>query len=460
MAKINEGAFAKFFSNSLSGSILLIIATVFALIFANSDMSHIYERICNREIGLVIGNYDILASAEGSMTFARFVNDALMAIFFFSIGLEIKREMLIGELSQVKHAMLPIIGAIGGMIFPVLIFFFIARGSAAEAGMAIPMATDIAFSLGVLSLLGSRVPLGLKVFLTTLAVADDIGGILVIAIFYSSHIAFQYLLISILVLIALYLGARRGINNTLFYLSFGVILWFLFFHAGIHPTIAGVICAFFVPARPKVDSFQFIAKLKNSIHRFPPISQMSKGVVVLTREQIQILNKINTDSNHVISPLQKVENSLHPIVTFFIIPIFAFVNAGVVLDGITASTITGEATLGVFCGLLFGKFIGIFSFSYIAIKTKIVSIPTNVNMKQIAAVSVIGGIGFTVSLFIADLSYANIPEIGKTLLNEAKMGILCASTLAALIGYFILRFELKQTQPENELRSEEIESNN
>lgn len=459
MTRPNETALAKFFTNSTSGSILLIIATVLAMIFANSELSGIYNYICNQQLSLVIGDYDLLASHGGRMTVARFVNDALMAIFFFTVGLEIKREMLIGELSQIKHAMLPIIAALGGMIIPVLIFFFIAKDTTASSGIGIPMATDIAFSLGVLSLLGKRVPLGLKIFLTALAVADDLGGILVIAIFYSSHIAYQYLFISLLVMIVLYFGAKRGINSTGFYAVLGIIMWFLFFHSGIHPTIAGVIVAFFVPARPKIDSYQFLAKLKSSLNRFPPITQMSKGVVVLTQDQTQILHRLHSASNKVISPLQKVEDTLHPIVTFFIIPVFAFVNAGVVLDGINVSTITSPAAMGVFFGLLLGKFIGIFSFTYIAIKTKLAFMPSEVTMRQLAAVSVIGGIGFTVSLFIADLSYSNIPDVGQSLLNEAKMGIICASLLAGLIGYLLLKFELRKVNNTVELKQDEIEGN-
>ncbi|MEG0500148.1 MAG: Na+/H+ antiporter NhaA, partial [Rikenellaceae bacterium] len=301
---------------------------------------------------------------------------------------------------------------------------------------------------------------GLKVFLTALAVTDDIGGILVIAIFYSSHIAYQYLLLSLVVMGALWFGARKGINHPGFYAAMGIVMWFFFFHSGIHPTIAGVLVAFFVPARPKIDSYQFLAKLKSSINRFPPVTQMNKGVVVLSHDQTHILHRLHTVSNRVISPLQKVENMLHPVVTFFIIPVFAFVNAGVVLDGITPSTVTGAATMGVFCGLFFGKFIGIFTFSYIALKAKIVSIPSQVTMRQIAAVAVIGGIGFTVSLFIADLSYAGIPEVGASLLNEAKMGIIGASLLAGLIGYFFLRFELRKAEKADELRPDQIEGNN
>lgn len=460
MTITRESTFAKFFSNSISGSILLIVATILAMFFANSDFSDIYLSVCNQPISFSIGGYDLLASSESGMTLARFVNDALMAVFFFSVGLEIKREMLIGELSQIKHAMLPIIGALGGIIFPVLIFFFISRGSTAQVGMAIPMATDIAFSLGILSLLGNRVPLGLKVFLTALAVADDLGGILVIAIFYSSHIAYAYLLISVLLMIILYLGAKRGINHRGFYTLMGILMWFMFHHAGIHPTIAGVIVAFFVPARPKIGSFQFLAKLKRNINRFPPITQVNKGVVVLTHEQTDVLNRISYASNTVISPLQKMEDMLHPIVTFVIIPLFAFVNAGVVLEGLSITSFASEATLGVFLGLLFGKFLGIFSFVFISIKLGFVMLPTEVTMKQMAAVAVIGGIGFTVSLFIADLSYAGIPEIGTSLLNQAKIGIISASLLASIIGYFALKSQLPKKEKTVEFSSDEVEFNN
>ena len=438
MARIRETVISRFFSSSISGSFLLIIATILAMLFANSDLSGLYQTICNQTISLSIAGYDILSTAHGEMTFAKFVNDALMAVFFFAVGLEIKREMLIGELSDIKKAMLPIIGALGGIIVPVLIFYFISKGTPAASGMAIPMATDIAFSLGVLSLLGKRVPLGLKVFLTALAVVDDLAGILVIAIFYSSHIAAEYLVISAFLVVILYFAGKLGINNKSFFVIIGIVMWFMFYHAGIHPTIAGVIVAFFIPARSKIDSYQFIAKLKSNINRFPAITQRNKGVIILTHEQTDILHRLNTASNKVISPLQKMEDMLHPVVTFFIIPVFAFVNAGIVLEGVTIGNLTSEVTLGVFLGLLFGKSIGIFSFVYLSIKLKLVNIPYGVTMKQLASVAIIGGIGFTVSLFIADLSYGD----AQALLNDAKIGIVSASLIAGMLGYFALKSQL------------------
>ncbi len=456
-----ESTFARFFSSSISGSILLILSAALAIVCANTNgLAETYEWICNQPLQLNIGGHDILSSAEGGMTIAKFVNDGLMAIFFFAVGLEIKREMLIGELSNFKHALLPIIGAIGGMVVPVAIFYAVANGSPAENGLAIPMATDIAFSLGVLSLLGKRVPVSLKIFLTALAVADDLGGILVIALFYSHGIHYLYLLVALALMIILYVGARSGINNRGFYLIIGVIMWFMFLYAGIHPTMSGVICAFFVPARPKIDSHQFLAKLRSNLNRFPPITQMNKGAVILNKEQRQVLHKLNNATNRVISPLQKIEDLLHPIVAFFIIPVFGFINAGIEFDGMTISTLASETTMGIVLGLLVGKFVGIYTFSYIAIKTKIVLIPTGVTLKQMAAVSIIGGIGFTVSLFIADLSYTGIPEIGKTLLNEAKLGIVLASIGAAVLGYYALKLTLPKPDKKPKLKHYQIEGNN
>lgn len=440
--RTRESAFARLFSSSISGSLLLIFATLLALIFANSDLAEFYHYICNQTISLHIGQHDILASHEGTMTVSKFVNDALMAIFFFVVGLEIKRELLIGELSNVRQAMLPLIAAVGGMIVPVIIFYLIAGGTPAEGGLAIPMATDIAFSLGVLSLLGNRVPVGLKVFLTALAVADDLGSILVIALFYTKHIAYVYLFISVAIMIILYLGGRRGVNNIAFYSSLGVLMWFMFYHAGIHPTIAGVLVAFFIPARPSINTNQFLAKIRNNLLRFDPSYVAHKGVVLLSHSQTDVLTRLSVAANRVISPLQKMEDFLHPAVTFFIIPVFAFVNAGVSLGGGSLHELVSEASLGVGAGLLFGKFIGIFFFSLLAIKIGIVGLPSGVNFKQLAAVSVIGGIGFTVSLFISHLSYEHIPEVGRTLLNEAKFGILAASLLAGVVGYQALRFTL------------------
>ncbi|MBE9488483.1 MAG: Na+/H+ antiporter NhaA [Bacteroidetes bacterium] len=442
MVRVRETAFSRFFSSSISGSVLLIVATILAMIFANSGFVNFYQLFLLQNIEFYIGGVDILATPEGKMNVARFVNDALMAIFFFSVGLEIKREVLVGELSNIKHAMLPIIGALGGILIPIAIFYFFSKGTPAVSGCAIPMATDIAFSLGVLSLLGNRVPLGLKVFLTALAVADDLGGIIVIAIFYSSHIAYVYLLISLLIMLILYFAGKRGVDNTYFYLFMGIIMWFLFYHAGIHPTIAGVIVAFFVPARTKISSYAFLSKIRRNLNRFPVDNIRDKGVVVLSHKQTDILNRIHYASNTVISPLQKIEEIIYPFVNFAIIPIFAFVNAGVILEGITVETLVGDTSLSVFMGLFFGKFIGIFTFSFLAIKSKIALIPKGVNMRQIAAVSIFGGIGFTVSLFIADLSYSGISGNVSNLLNEAKMGILLASLLSSIVGFYVLKSQL------------------
>lgn len=437
-------SFKSFVKHYVSGSILLILATCLAMFMANSAFSEAYHAFCNQTISFSIGGFDILQHNGKTMTLAMLINDGLMAIFFFAVGLEIKREILVGELSLPKQAMLPIIAALGGIILPILIFKFIATDPNVANGAAIPMATDIAFSLGVLSLLGKRVPVSLKVFLTALAVADDLGGIIVIALFYSGHISPVFLYISAAVIALIIIGARSGINNITFFAVLGVLVWFLFYNSGIHPTIAGVIVAFCIPARPRIDTQKYINRIKENISEFPFLCVDKHNAVILSNTQINMLKSIESASDKVISPLQKLEDALHPVVSYFIIPIFAFVNAGISLAGVGISTLTQEATLAVMCGLILGKFFGIFCFSYAAIKTKLVFMPKGATMGGLAGIAMLGGIGFTVSIFIANLSYASIPNIGAELLNQSKLGIIVASVLAAFIGYYILFFTLRK----------------
>ncbi|MDE6010886.1 MAG: Na+/H+ antiporter NhaA [Muribaculaceae bacterium] len=431
----------KTLKNLASGGNMLMIATAFALIAVNLPFTHdFYTWLWSNEVRLQIGDFNLFSHEGHPMSMMAFINDALMAIFFFSVGLEIKREVLVGELSSVRKALLPIIGACGGMIVPVIIYYSLANGTPYEGGMAIPMATDIAFSLGVLSMLGKRVPIGLKIFLTTLAVVDDIGGILVIAVFYTSEINFGMLIAAACILCFLALGgALMKIQSKMFYVFFGVAVWFLFLNAGIHPTIAGVLVAFCVPAVPVNPPVKFIDTIRENINHFAAgedIDLQSRSI--LGHQQMDWLKRIESASDKVISPLQDLEDTLHPLVNFIILPLFAFANAGIWFNGMTLADAYAGVSLSIICGLVLGKFLGIFSFSWFFIKTKIVPMPEGGNWPRMAAVSMLGGIGFTVSIFIATLSF---PE-GSKLLNDSKLGILLGSIIAGIFGYILLKLTL------------------
>ena len=374
------------------------------------------------------------------MSLMEVINDFLMAIFFLSVGLEIKREIRVGELSSREKALLPIIGACGGMLVPVLLFWLVCPGDAAmQRGLAIPMATDIAFSLGVLSVFSKRVPIGLKVFLAALAVADDLGGIIVIALFYSSHINFLYLGLSAVCVAALVLANVFKVRRKAFYVSLGLVLWYMMLNSGIHATIAGVIVAFCVPATLVKGTGHYLERIRTHISKFPVIEiDEQHNAVVLTNEQIHTLKSIESAADKMISPLQDLEDSLHFMINYIVIPLFAFANAGVDLSGMSFASLFSGVSLAVIIGLVAGKFLGVFSFSWLAVRFKIVSLPAGTDWKAFASVCVICGIGFTVSMFIADLSYSGLGEAGAALLNEAKLGVLCGSVLSAVLGCALL----------------------
>ncbi len=429
-----------------TGGNVLIGTTLLALIVANiPGINELYSDFWNQEIRLQIGSFNIFSHAGHPMTMLQFINDALMALFFFTIGLEIKREILVGELSSIKQALLPIIAAIGGMLVPVGIYMTLASGTDYIGGAAIPMATDIAFTLGILGMLGSRVPVSLKIFLTTLAVVDDIGGIIVIAIFYSDHIEISLLLYAIGLLAMLFLGSKLMIQSKIFYLVIGTGVWYLFLNSGIHPTIAGVLVAFCIPSTPVLPPKNYIKTIRTQIAYFNIADDEAlTKKSILTKAQMDHLKEIESASDKVISPLQDLEDSLHPIVNFIIIPIFAFANAGITLWGLEPSALVSGISLAVIFGLVIGKFLGIFAFSWGAIKLNVAPKPENTNFKMLSGVSVLGGIGFTVSLFIANLTFDNTGSAGVILLNNAKLGIIVGSLLSGIIGYLILRSTLPQ----------------
>lgn len=440
--------------HATSGNVLLF-ATGLALIVANiPGISHLYNEFWTQEVRLQVGDFNIFSHHGQPMDMLAFINDALMAIFFFTIGLEIKREVLVGELASFRQAFLPIMGAIGGMGIPVLIYFLFANGTPYAGGAAIPMATDIAFSLGILAMLGKRVPLSLKIFLTTLAVVDDIGGIIVIAAFYSHGIDIWYLVAAGVLLIALFYGARMAIQSKIFYLGIGAVVWFLFLNSGVHPTIAGVLVAFSIPAKPAFAPKKYVKQIRSAISHFNECDDeaLTKRSI-LSHQQMDWLKQVESAGDKVISPLQELEDSLHPITTYIIIPLFAFANAGIFLLDINPVTIVEGISLAIICGLVLGKFLGILAFSWLTVKCGWAPMPKRANWKMMAAVSMLGGIGFTVSLFIANLTFNGTHPGDAYLLNHAKIGIVVGSFLAGILGYFLLsRFLPKEPQldPEEE----------
>ena len=429
------------FRRRVSSSILLIICTVLALVCANVPIAkEWYFSFWQNPVNLSIGSFNLFSHGGHSMSLMEVINDFLMAIFFLSVGLEIKREILVGELSSLKKALLPIIGACGGMIVPVLVFWLACPGDAdMQRGLAIPMATDIAFSLGVLAMFKTRVPIGLKVFLAALAVADDLGGIIVIALFYTSEISWIFLILSVLLVVLMVFANAMKVRSKAFFVLIGLVLWYMMLNSGIHATIAGVIVALCVPASLKKGTGYYLERIRKNISKFPiiKVDDLHK-TVVLTNSQIHTLKSIESAADKVISPLQDLEDNLHGLINYFIVPLFAFANAGIDLSQMSIGSLFSGVGLSVMLGLVVGKALGVFSFSWLAVRMGFVTLPQGSTWKAFASVCVVCGIGFTVSMFIADLSYSGIGAAGEALLNEAKLGVLCGSVIAAVLGSALL----------------------
>ena len=435
---------SRFVTQKPNASLLLFLTTIAAVVLANSPLVDAYNSCLEYPLDFRFDNFIFFPHHGQPMSLTTFVNDAFMAIFFFVVGMEIKQELLVGELSSARKALLPVIAACGGMIVPVLVYLSVCHSGPAAHGAAIPMATDIAFALAALGALGSRVPLSLRVFLTALAVVDDIGGIIVIAIFYSGHVAATPLLIALGVLVFLTVGGRLGIQHALFFYTGFFVVWYLFTQAGIHPTIAGVLVAFTVPARPKVKLDSFADNMRDHLASLDFTQARHAGKsTVLSPGQVLVLTNIHRLAAHTVSPLQSLVERLNPVVNYLILPLFAFVNAGVHFGGFDLSALAG-IPLAIFLGLFVGKTIGIFTFSYLAAKARIVSISPEITKRALFGVSILGGIGFTVSLFIANLSFAAVPDIGDELLNEAKLGIFVGSLISGIVGYFFLKHQLPE----------------
>ncbi len=440
-------SFISTFKKYVNSSVILIFFTVFALVCANlPGIKDWYFSLWQNHVSLSLGNFNFFSHGGHTMTVGQVINDFLMAIFFLSVGLEIKREILVGELSSREKALLPIIGACGGMAIPVLLFWLVCPGDAAmQRGLAIPMATDIAFSLGVLSVFSKRVPVGLKVFLAALAVADDLGGIIVIALFYSSEVNVTFLLLSAVCVIVMFAANMLKCRAKSFYVLVGLVLWYMMLNSGIHSTIAGVITAFCVPATLKKGTGHYLERIRENVGKFPVIDIDERhNTIVLTNSQIHTLKSIESAADKMISPLQDLEDNLHGLINYFIIPLFAFANAGIDMSQMSVGSLFSGVGLAVMVGLVLGKFIGVFSFSWIAVKLNVVQLPANTTWKAFASVCVICGIGFTVSMFIADLSYAGLGADGAALLAQAKLGVLAGSVVAAVLGCVLLSKTLPQ----------------
>ncbi len=420
--------FKEFTRAEASSGILLIICTVIALIWANTGLSESYFHLWHTKISIGVENFKLDYSLH------HWINDGLMAVFFFVVGLEIKREFLVGELSTARQAILPVAAAIGGMVIPALIYIIFNAGGNGESGWGIPMATDIAFVIGLMALLGSNVPSNLKVFITALAIADDIGAVLVIAFFYTAQLSLTALAIAAGVYVILFIANRLGVRNLLFYIVFGLALWLAFLLSGIHATVAGVLLAFVVPATSRYNTRDFLVNGKELMEEFD--REGEEGPNVLANEERQnIVQTLESTCVKVLTPLQRFEHSLNPWVSFFIMPVFALANAGVLLQQDFFESLVNEVSLGIIAGLFIGKQIGIFIFSWLAVKMNIASLPSKVNWRHIYGAGILAGIGFTMSLFITNLAFTS-----EELTNIAKVGILVASLLSGVVGYIVLRF--------------------
>jgi len=414
---------------------VLMFMTILALVLANSSLAESYVHFFHTYININVGEWEFKHSIH------HWINDGLMAIFFFIIGLEIKREVLVGELSNIKAAILPIIAAIGGMVVPALIYFSLNAGGPGAHGWGIPMATDIAFAISALVLLGTRVPRALVAFLAALAIVDDLGAVLVIAIFYTEQIQMTSLMLAGVAFLVMVAFNRFGIHKVLPYFIVGLILWYFMLDSGVHATIAGVIAAMAIPSKPKHAPASFTHEIREKLDEYDEHPKNENHT--LYPEQKAILQNIQDRITAVGTPALRLEHSLHLPVALLVIPLFALANAGVAIDlDSIGSTITTPVSMGIILGLILGKVLGVFGVAWLAIKLKIAQLPTGSTLSQIFGVAFLAGIGFTMSIFVAELGFAGQAE----LIVQAKIGILSASLFAGIFGYCWLRFVAK-SQP-------------
>lgn len=426
--------FHDFFKTSSASGVVLIFCMALALAWANSPWRHSYHLFHTLELKLQIGQAGV------SKSISHWINDGLMAVFFLLVGLEIKREVLAGELARLKQAALPVCAALGGMVVPALVYAGFNAGGPAAPGWGIPMATDIAFALGVLSLLGKRIPMGLKVFLAALAIIDDLGAVLVIAFFYTATL--NWIALGAAAALAAFLLAmgRMGVRHPAPFLLTGVLLWAAFFQSGVHATIAGVVLAFCMPARSRIAESAFPDLAQGILERFKTAGR-KEWTPILNEERVDAIHDLEKAAEDVEPAMQRLERRLHPWVSFLILPVFAIANAGVEINPRTLGSLVQPIGLGIGLGLVLGKPIGILLFSWAAIALKLGELPAGVGWPSLAGCSILGGIGFTMSIFIAGLG---LGESG--LLDQAKLAILCASLAAGVAGWAVLRLATPVTE--------------
>jgi NhaA family Na+:H+ antiporter len=419
--------FLEFIRLEASGGILLMLMTAAALVWANSPWAQSYFELWQIKLTVGIGSWQL------SKHLILWVNDGLMAVFFFVVGLEIKREVLAGELASPRRAVLPLVAAAGGMLLPALIYSLLNFGATGALGWGIPIATDIAFTLGVMALLGTRAPLPLKVFVTALAIVDDIGAVLVIALFYTSEIAWSSLLVGAIILILLIGLNRAQITRPLPYAVLGIALWLAFLYSGVHATIAGVLVAMTIPARARVETEVFLTQSRKALQAYEDACCDERGIAEAGKQAAAHILELASES--VESPLQRLEHGLHPWVTYVIMPIFALANAGVTIVGSdVAEAIANPVAVGIVVGLILGKSLGIGLSTWLTIRFGLAELPQGITMRHIIGAGFLAGIGFTMSLFVANLAFP-----GGDLLTSAKIGILLASLIAGVIGWILLR---------------------
>ncbi len=423
----------KFLKLETSSSIVLFLATIAALVLANSPMSESFLGFWNNYITISVPGLEL------SKPVLKWINDGLMAIFFFLIGLEIKREILSGELSHLKKASLPLFAAVGGMIIPAVLFTVLNLGKPGSHGWGIPMAADIAFSLGILKLLGNKVPVGLKVFLMAFAIIDDLGAVLVIAFFYSSNLVWSYIGIGLVIVALLFILSAKNYYSKYLFFILGVIVWILFLKSGIHATIAGVLLAFTIPLKRKTNTMAFYTRGKEALDQFLDDCKKQEEKTVLTPKQLTAIDELEDITEETAPPLQYLEHTLHGWVSYLIMPLFAFANAGVVFSLSGDSNLSLSTNIAI--SMVVGNFVGIFAFSFVALKLKLAVLPENVTLKQLAGISIIGGLGFTMSLFINSLAYDD-----PMLIDSAKMGILAGSVIAGTLAFIVLKATLKEAK--------------
>ena len=431
---VNTFKISRFISEEAYGGIILIFVTIAALIWANSAYYESYHNLWHElKVGFVWGEINMVGSLH------HWINDGLMALFFFVIGLEIKREILGGELSSLKKASLPIAAAIGGMLIPAAVYALVLVNYPEYLeGWGIPMATDIAFALGLLALLGKRVNINLKIFLTALAIADDLGAVMVIAVFYTDTINYSELFSAAFFIGILVIANFAGVRRTSFYAIVGFVgVWMAFVFSGVHATIAGVLIALTIPARTKISENEYVKKLSKCLNKFDKVPASDNSL--LTKDQAHVISDIEVLNDRAQTPLQKLEHALHPITAFFILPVFALSNAGVHIEGSVIEMLLHPISLGIIAGLVLGKFLGISLLSHITVWLKIASLPEGITWKQIYGVAFLAGIGFTMSMFISDLAFAD-----EEFKQIAKVGIMAASLISATIGMIWLSVGTKK----------------